>query len=81
MFFGVFLGDVGVSTGITQFSCWSLDDGLLIALAFVRQQELDPPVEAALLEPFSLYSDILTCPQDNPQDNPQDIQLLSQNPW
>jgi hypothetical protein len=55
-------------------------DGLLAGLALVRQQELDPPVEAILPQPFSLCFSTLTCPEDNPQDkskeslqdNPQD---------
>jgi len=50
----------------------NLGDGLLIALAFVRQQELYPPVEVVLPKPFSLYSFTVTRPKDNPQDNPQD---------
>jgi hypothetical protein len=40
-------GDVGLSTGITSV----LGDGLSIALAFVRQQKLCPPVEAVFLNP------------------------------
>jgi hypothetical protein len=50
VFFG--FGDVGVSTGITRIlvmSYQNFSDGLLIALAFVRQRELDPPVEAGSL--------------------------------
>jgi hypothetical protein len=30
-------------------------------------------VEAFLPKPFSLYSDTLTCPEDNPQDIPREI--------
>ena len=48
-FIGFFRGDVGVSTGIT----FVLGDELLATLAFVRQQEIYPPVEAFLPGPFS----------------------------
>ncbi|ASC73043.1 hypothetical protein XM38_040050 [Halomicronema hongdechloris C2206] len=51
LLFGYFsfssFGDVGVSTGITNY----FGDGLLTTLAYVRQQELCPPVEAVSLSP------------------------------
>ena len=46
-----------------------LGDGLLIALASVRQRELCPPVEVVFPEPFSLSSFTLACPEDSPEDS------------
>ncbi|PSB21395.1 hypothetical protein C7B61_03365 [filamentous cyanobacterium CCP1] len=64
----IFFGDVGLSTGITLV----FGDGLSVTLAFVRQQELYPPVGAVLLEPFSLSVHTLPRPEEFPQDNLQD---------
>jgi hypothetical protein len=41
---------------------------LSVTLAFVRQSELDPPVEARLRKPFSLSFITIACPEDSPED-------------
>jgi hypothetical protein len=56
-----------------------LGDELLVTLAFVRQWEFCPPVEAFLPEPFSFSVTTLSCPMDIPQDNPQDTFIYIEN--
>jgi hypothetical protein len=46
---------------------------LSVTLAFVRQSELDPPVEARLRKPFSLSLITIAYPQDYPEDYPEDF--------
>lgn len=67
-FGSVFSGNVGVSTGITSI----LGDGLLAALAYVRQQELYPPVGACSPWTLQSCSYTLSCPEDNPEDNSEE---------